>query len=60
MLRVANRRVPGAYTYEIGRTKFIDEVVLDAVAAGLDELVLLGAGLDSRPFRLASQLKGVR
>jgi len=60
MLRVAKRRIPGAYTYEIGRTKFIDEVVLDAVAAGLDELILLGAGLDSRPYRLAEQLKGVR
>lgn len=60
MVRVAKRRIPGAYTYEIGRTKFIDEVVLDAVAAGLDELVLLGAGLDSRPYRMASRLKGVR
>lgn len=60
VLRVANRRVPGAYTYEIARTKFIDEVVLDAVVAGLDELVLLGAGFDSRPYRLAAQLDGVR
>jgi methyltransferase (TIGR00027 family) len=60
VLRVANRRIPGAYTYEIARTKFIDEVVLDAVAAGLDELILLGAGFDSRPYRLALQLHGVR
>ncbi|MDX6609413.1 MAG: hypothetical protein QOF85_1338 [Solirubrobacterales bacterium] len=60
VLRVAKRRIPGAYTYEIARTKFIDEVVLGAVAAGLDELVLLGAGLDSRPYRLATQLVGVR
>jgi methyltransferase (TIGR00027 family) len=60
VLRMVKRRIPGAYPYEIARTKFIDEVVLDAVAAGLDELVLLGAGLDSRPYRLASQLKGVR
>lgn len=60
LVRVIERRVPGAYAYEIGRTRFIDEVVLDAVAAGLDELVLLGAGLDSRPYRLASQLRGVR
>ncbi len=57
---MTKRRIPGAYTYEIGRTKFIDEVVLNAVAAGLDELILLGAGLDSRPYRLAEQLKGVR
>lgn len=30
------------------------------MTAGLDELVLLGAGFDSRPYRLASQLDGVR
>jgi methyltransferase (TIGR00027 family) len=38
----------------------MDEVVLDAVAHGLDELVLLGAGLDSRPYRFAEQLQGVQ
>lgn len=56
----AGRRAPGAYTYEIARAKFIDEVVLGEAAAGLDELILLGAGLDSRPYRLAEQLRGVR
>jgi methyltransferase (TIGR00027 family) len=56
----ADRRAPGAYTYEIARAKFIDEVVLGEAAAGLDELILLGAGLDSRPYRLAEQLRGVR
>jgi methyltransferase (TIGR00027 family) len=60
MVGAVNRRLPGAYTYEIMRAKFIDEVVLDATDAGLDELVLLGAGLDSRPYRLAEQLRGVR
>lgn len=54
------RRTPGAYPYEIARAKFIDEVVLGEVERGLDELVLLGAGLDSRPYRLAEQLRGVR
>jgi len=56
----ADRKVPGAYTYEIVRAKFIDEIVLEAAAAGLDELILLGAGLDSRPYRLADRLEGVR
>jgi methyltransferase (TIGR00027 family) len=54
-----NRRVPGLYTYEIMRVKFVDDTILDAVRAGLDELILLGAGLDSRPYRLAEQLRGV-
>jgi len=60
VVRAANRRLPGSYTYEIMRAKFIDEIVLDAAAVGLDELILLGAGLDSRPYRLAEQLRGVR
>jgi methyltransferase (TIGR00027 family) len=60
VLRAVERRAPGAYTYEIVRAKFIDEIVLGEAAAGLDELILLGAGLDSRPYRLAEQLRGVR
>jgi methyltransferase (TIGR00027 family) len=60
LLRRVNQRVPGAYTYEIARAKFIDEIVLGAASAGLDELILLGAGLDSRPYRLGEQLRGVR
>ena len=61
-VRGTERRLPGAYTYEIARAKFIDEIVLAQAAGGLDELVLLGAGLDSRPYRLAEQLRrpGVR
>jgi methyltransferase (TIGR00027 family) len=56
----AHRNAPGAYTYEIARAKFIDEIVLSEASAGLDELILLGAGLDSRPYRLAEQLRGTR
>jgi len=59
-LRAANRTVPGAYGYEIVRAKFIDEIVISEVGTGVDELVLLGSGLDSRPYRLADRLGGVR
>jgi methyltransferase (TIGR00027 family) len=59
-LRGANRSLPGAYGYEIVRAKFLDEIVLGEVGAGIDELVLLGSGLDSRPYRLADRLGGVR
>jgi methyltransferase (TIGR00027 family) len=56
----ANHNIPGGYTYEIMRAKFIDEVVLDEASDRLNELVLLGSGLDTRPYRLADQLRGVR
>lgn len=55
-----SRKIPGAYPYEIMRAKFIDEVVLAEAALGLDQLILLGAGFDSRPYRLADRLRGVR
>src|SRR4051812_3116830 len=47
--RYADGRAPGARTSAIGRTKIIDEVVL---GAGVDQLVVLGAGFDCRAHRL--------
>src|SRR5690348_7193060 len=35
------------------RTRFIDDSVRDGLAAGLDQIVLLGAGFDARGFRMA-------
>src|SRR4051812_36718837 len=35
------------------RTRVIDRYVSDAVAAGYDAVVNIGAGLDTRPYRLA-------
>ncbi|MGX1805087.1 class I SAM-dependent methyltransferase [Nocardia sp. NPDC055321] len=34
------------------RTKLIDDLILDSIAAGCDRVVNLAAGLDTRPFRL--------
>jgi methyltransferase (TIGR00027 family) len=56
----ARRRVPGAYTAEIVRVRFMDEILRDALATGLEELVILGAGFDSRPYRFVQELQGVR
>src|SRR5690242_10031240 len=52
LVRYADRRAPGARTSAIGRTAFIDGVVRDAVAHGTRQLVLLGAGYDSRAHRM--------
>jgi methyltransferase (TIGR00027 family) len=35
------------------RTRLIDELVVEAIGAGATQLVLLGAGFDSRAYRLA-------
>ncbi|HWR46811.1 MAG TPA: SAM-dependent methyltransferase [Pseudonocardiaceae bacterium] len=38
--------------WTVVRTCFLDEVVLDATRAGCEQVVLLGAGLDTRALRL--------
>jgi methyltransferase (TIGR00027 family) len=47
-----DRRWPGARTSAIARTSFIDDRADAAVAAGIGQIVLLGAGYDTRPYRL--------
>jgi methyltransferase (TIGR00027 family) len=56
---VAERRVPGSYWFEVARTRHMDDVVRAAVAAGVGQLVLLGAGYDSRAYRMP-ELEGAR
>ena len=42
----------GIYGAQICRTRFIDDVVQTALAEGIGQLVILGAGFDTRPYRL--------
>jgi methyltransferase (TIGR00027 family) len=46
-----DRRWPGARTSGIARTKLIDDWIEQA-ATGIDQVVLLGAGFDTRAWRL--------
>ena len=47
-----DRRLPGARTSAIARTRFIDESICQALRDGLRQFVLLGAGFDCRAYRL--------
>ena len=44
---------PGIYGAQICRTRCIDDVVVAALAQGIQQVVILGAGYDTRPYRLA-------
>jgi len=50
---------PGARTSGVARTRLIDDWVADAAASGARQVVLLGAGFDSRAWRLPA-LEGLR
>jgi methyltransferase (TIGR00027 family) len=45
--------MPGTYGTQICRTRFIDDAVQDALSQGIRQLAIVGAGLDTRPYRLA-------
>jgi methyltransferase (TIGR00027 family) len=57
--RYADQRAPGARTSAIARTAYIDDAVRAALAAGVAQVVILGAGFDSRAQRMP-ELAGVR
>jgi methyltransferase (TIGR00027 family) len=52
VISYVDRRIPGARTSAIARTRIFDEVHSKALASGLSQEVILGAGFDCRAYRL--------
>ena len=59
--RAVMRRVlgpQGVYEWVIARTRYIDEALRVACVEGFSQVVIFGAGFDSRGVRFAAELKG--
>src|SRR5450631_247919 len=54
-----DRIAPGSYCFTIARTRHFDEALLAECRSGVEQLVLLGAGYDSRAIRFAGELAGI-
>jgi len=54
VLAIRERQWPGLMGNIICRTRFIDDALRNALGEGLDQVVILGAGLDSRAYRIPS------
>lgn len=52
LAHVIDRRWPGARSSGVARTRYIDDTIIRALGTGIDQIVLLGAGFDCRPYRL--------
>jgi methyltransferase (TIGR00027 family) len=50
----------GIHEYVLARTKLLDEVFLDALDRGFSQVVLLGAGMDTRALRFQDRNKGAK
>lgn len=51
---------PGMYEYVIARTKYFSSVFTDALDQLFDQIVIFGAGFDSRALRFSRLNKGTR
>lgn len=55
-----NRLFPGVRNSIIARVRYFDDVVREEVGKGLEQLVILGAGYDTRAYRIAGPETNVR
>jgi len=53
----SERIFPGAASHNIGRARYIDDYLRTCIDDGIEQLVILGAGYDSRAYRF-DELKG--
>lgn len=56
---ILHRTAPGSYCFTIARTRHFDEVLLAEIGSGVEQVVVLGAGYDSRAFRFRDRLAGI-
>jgi len=58
ILWYADKVAPGTRGWTIGRYRYIDESLMTRIADGIKQLVILGAGYDTRAYRFDMLLKG--
>ncbi|MEV6647978.1 SAM-dependent methyltransferase [Amycolatopsis sp. NPDC051371] len=58
LVSATETKMPGLWASMLCRKRFIDDKLLAAAEAGLDAVVILGAGFDTRAYRLPS-LQGI-
>lgn len=52
IIKMRDKQVPGNLGGLICRTRYIDDVLQSVIKRGIENIVILGAGLDSRPYRI--------
>ena len=60
VLRQYHRILPGGYYFHTARTKHIDAVLRQSAEQGMEQLVILGAGFDTRAHRFKDILTNTK
>ena len=59
-LSYVEHRLPGGYGESVARTRYIDECLYSCINDGISQLVILGAGYDSRAYRISNLAETVK
>jgi methyltransferase (TIGR00027 family) len=54
IIKASEKQAPGAWGGMLGRKRYADDQVTEALEAGVSQVVILGAGLDTRAYRLVA------
>jgi methyltransferase (TIGR00027 family) len=58
--RTLERLAPGVTTFVLCRHRFMDDRLRAALASGIEQVLILGAGYDTRAYRFAAELRDGR
>lgn len=58
--RIIEYKYPGSYCHVIARSKHFDKELIAAISRGVKQVVILGAGCDSRVFRFSQELSSAK
>ncbi|NML22648.1 SAM-dependent methyltransferase [Pseudoflavitalea sp. G-6-1-2] len=50
--RIAHKRIPGGLSSGVARTRYIDDLLKSTIDKGVKQVIMLGAGFDTRAMRL--------
>ena len=50
--RTIQKKIPGAFSSGLARTKYIDDLLQQSISDGVQQVLILGAGFDTRAMRL--------
>jgi methyltransferase (TIGR00027 family) len=60
MKEMMTNRMPGMYEYIFARTAYFDHIVEQALHENISQIVFLGAGYDTRPYRFKDLIKDTK
>lgn len=60
LIGYGERKGPGVFGFLVARCRYIDDYLEACLRAGIEQLVILGAGLDSRAYRIAGLQERVK